>query len=186
MLTLKTADDISLAKIKTISEGFRERVSDWYHDCLGKNLLVYIYCGYRSSREQDELYKIGRETPGSKVTNARGGQSFHNYGRAIDWVPLKPYQKSFEMFEAAWESKYQYEQGQLIAARYDMRCLSWEAPHLEDGNFKDWHELSKSQKPASSQEYNSAPGIVSDQSLKLPRSVPLKKSSRPATGWRSR
>lgn len=185
MLTLRTADQISLTKIKSLSEGFRERVTDWYHECLAKNLLVYIYCGYRSTKEQDELYKVGRETPGSKVTNARGGQSFHNYGRAIDWVPLKPYQKSFEMFEAAWESKYQYEQGQLVAARYNMRWLSWEAPHLEDGNFKDWHELSKLQ-TETVQEYNSGPDTVSVHYSKLPRPVSLKKSSRPATGWRSR
>lgn len=53
---------------------------------LGIDIL--IYCTYRSNSEQDELYKLGRSKPGSIVTRARGGQSWHNYGLAFDWVPL--------------------------------------------------------------------------------------------------
>ncbi len=45
-----------------------------------------ITSGYRSNAEQDRLYAQGRTTPGNIVTNARGGQSKHNTGRAIDIV----------------------------------------------------------------------------------------------------
>lgn len=43
---------------------------------------------YRSIAKQNELYGYGR-TDKSKgiVTNARGGQSYHNYGLAMDVVP---------------------------------------------------------------------------------------------------
>lgn len=56
--------------------------------CNAVGLDVLIYCTLRTSAEQDELYKIGRTLPGKIVTNARGGQSLHNTGRAFDFVPL--------------------------------------------------------------------------------------------------
>lgn len=41
---------------------------------------------FRSSEEQDKLYAQGRTTPGSIVTNAKGGESAHNFGVAFDVV----------------------------------------------------------------------------------------------------
>jgi peptidoglycan L-alanyl-D-glutamate endopeptidase CwlK len=38
----------------------------------------------RTITEQDALYAQGRTKPGKKITNAKGGQSFHNYGMAFD------------------------------------------------------------------------------------------------------
>lgn len=45
---------------------------------------LFITDGYRSIAEQNELYAQGRTKPGNIVTNARGGQSAHNYGLAVD------------------------------------------------------------------------------------------------------
>lgn len=42
-------------------------------------LEVFLTCSYRSKEEQNELYQQGRTKPGSKVTNAKGGQSAHNF-----------------------------------------------------------------------------------------------------------
>ncbi len=42
--------------------------------------------GFRSIERQNALYAQGRTTKGSIVTNAKGGESFHNYGNAIDCV----------------------------------------------------------------------------------------------------
>lgn len=47
---------------------------------------VVIFEGYRSAQRQDELYSQGRTRPGFIVTNAKGGESFHNYGVAVDIV----------------------------------------------------------------------------------------------------
>jgi len=49
---------------------------------LGYNLR--IVSGYRSFKDQDDLYAQGRTKPGKIVTNAKGGQSYHNYGLAVD------------------------------------------------------------------------------------------------------
>lgn len=44
------------------------------------------YFGRRSFMEQDALYMQGRTMPGPIVTNAKGGESPHNYGCASDWT----------------------------------------------------------------------------------------------------
>jgi len=49
-------------------------------------IKVMLTCGYRSVEEQDRLYAQGRTKPGKKVTNARGGYSWHNWGLAADYV----------------------------------------------------------------------------------------------------
>lgn len=57
-------------------------------------LPFYLFMGLRSFEEQDALYAQGRARPGQIVTNARGGDSWHNYGLAADYVldgmPEKP------------------------------------------------------------------------------------------------
>jgi len=44
---------------------------------------IFITCSYRSPEEQNNLYAQGRTKSGSIVTNARGGQSIHNYKPAL-------------------------------------------------------------------------------------------------------
>ncbi len=48
-----------------------------------------VISGFRSSKEQDDLYAIGRTASLDRptVTDARGGQSAHNFGLAVDVVP---------------------------------------------------------------------------------------------------
>ncbi|MBY6023419.1 peptidase M15 [Priestia aryabhattai] len=47
---------------------------------------VVITDGFRSFEEQDELYARGRTTEGQIVTYSKGGESYHNYGLAIDFA----------------------------------------------------------------------------------------------------
>lgn len=49
-----------------------------------KGIYVGVAQGYRSKAEQDALYAQGRTKPGPIVTGARGGQSNHNFGVAVD------------------------------------------------------------------------------------------------------
>ncbi|WP_084028804.1 M15 family metallopeptidase [Bacillus sp. J33] len=50
-----------------------------------EGIYVQISSGYRSFAEQNALYAQGRTKPGNVVTNAKGGQSNHNYGLAVDY-----------------------------------------------------------------------------------------------------
>ena len=47
-------------------------------------IRIKILSGLRTYAEQDALYAQGRTAPGKVVTNARGGQSNHNFGIAFD------------------------------------------------------------------------------------------------------
>lgn len=58
------------------------------HNELGINLRVVQ--GLRTIQEQNDLYAQGRTRPGLIVTRARGGQSFHNFGLAIDVAIVNP------------------------------------------------------------------------------------------------
>lgn len=49
-----------------------------------RGIEIKIISGFRSYEEQNALYAQGRTTPGKRVTNAKGGESNHNFGIAFD------------------------------------------------------------------------------------------------------
>jgi hypothetical protein len=51
--------------------------------------VIRITQGLRTTYEQQSLYQQGRTTPGKIVTYAKGGESWHNYGLAVDFVPME-------------------------------------------------------------------------------------------------
>jgi len=51
-----------------------------------RGITIIITDGYRSHEEQTRIYNQGRTTEGDIVTNAKAGQSLHNYGLAIDFA----------------------------------------------------------------------------------------------------
>jgi peptidoglycan L-alanyl-D-glutamate endopeptidase CwlK len=65
-----------------VAEKARQLITKAYNE----GIYVIITQGYRSIQEQNELYAQGRTKPGKIVTNARGGDSYHNYGLAIDFA----------------------------------------------------------------------------------------------------
>ncbi|WP_342490877.1 peptidoglycan-binding protein [Bacillus sp. FSL R5-0422] len=69
---------------KVVKESAIEMIKQAYKE----DIFVQITSGYRSFAEQNKLYAQGRTAPGKIVTNAKGGQSNHNYGLAIDYVLL--------------------------------------------------------------------------------------------------
>jgi peptidoglycan LD-endopeptidase CwlK len=57
-------------------------------ECQAVGLKVLVTCTYRSGEEQEALFAQGRTKPGPKVTNARAGQSLHQYRVALDLYPM--------------------------------------------------------------------------------------------------
>lgn len=49
---------------------------------------IEVVQGLRTFAEQDALFAKGRTAPGQIVTRARGGESNHNYGLAVDLCPF--------------------------------------------------------------------------------------------------
>ncbi|PWU68327.1 M15 family metallopeptidase [Gracilibacillus dipsosauri] len=63
----------------------RESTIELIKRAYNEGVRIQISDGFRSFAEQNELYAKGRTKSGSIVTNARGGQSYHNYGLAVDF-----------------------------------------------------------------------------------------------------
>jgi peptidoglycan L-alanyl-D-glutamate endopeptidase CwlK len=56
--------------------------------CKKDGIDILITSTWRDNESQNALYAQGRTKPGKKVTNAKAGQSFHNYKLAFDFVPI--------------------------------------------------------------------------------------------------
>jgi peptidoglycan L-alanyl-D-glutamate endopeptidase CwlK len=72
-----------LKDLEPVTQG---QVSDLISVMLRHNYPVRTTHTLRTLAEQDALYAQGRTKPGVKVTNAKGGESAHNYGMAADLV----------------------------------------------------------------------------------------------------
>lgn len=75
---------LSSRNIKYLQNILQRGVEEFLKRCSEKNLNVLITQTLRDSEYQNYLYAKGRTEPGSIVTNARGGESYHNYGLAFD------------------------------------------------------------------------------------------------------
>jgi peptidoglycan LD-endopeptidase CwlK len=57
--------------------------------CSKQGIDILVTSTYRDLESQAALYAQGRTKPGQRVTNAKPGQSFHNWRVAFDVVPLR-------------------------------------------------------------------------------------------------
>src|SRR5699024_2629471 len=74
----------ALKRIGAVHPVIKQGAEEIIRQAYKKGLYVQFSDGYRSHAEQNALYAQGRTKPGPIVTNARGGQSLHNYGLALD------------------------------------------------------------------------------------------------------
>lgn len=90
-------DKVTIERIKLLHPKLRDEVMDLYVNkicpALGNNVMCRFAYTLRTFKEQDELFQQGRtklfDAKGNrlgKITNAKGGQSLHNYGLALDIV----------------------------------------------------------------------------------------------------
>lgn len=82
-------DAITIGRIKLLHPKLRDEVTEIYEE-ICKALTGRATCRFsytlRTFAEQDALYAQGRTKPGKKITQAKAGQSYHNYGLALDIV----------------------------------------------------------------------------------------------------
>jgi len=83
---------ISSQRLNALHPVVRARASAFLLLCAQRGLSVMVTQGLRSWEDQDALYAKGRTLPpiGRKhrVTMAKGGRSYHNFGLAFDIVVL--------------------------------------------------------------------------------------------------
>lgn len=82
---MNTASQSRLAKVHPkLAKG----VTAMIEALAAEGLTVEVVQGLRTFAEQDALFAQGRTKPGQVVTQAKGGQSNHNYGLAVDLCPF--------------------------------------------------------------------------------------------------
>jgi LAS superfamily LD-carboxypeptidase LdcB len=81
-------DKINASKLARVSPTVALHVTDFITEAKRAGVRLQVVQGLRTFAEQDALYAQGRNHPGRIVTNARGGQSLHNYGLAVDLAPV--------------------------------------------------------------------------------------------------
>lgn len=152
-------DLLTINRIKSEAHpDLRSELEKIYHEAnnkLAKSRLRFSMV-LRTFAEQDALYAQGRTKKGAKVTNAKGGQSYHNYGLAVDIVLLvKDAKGEFKM--ASWDTvkdwdkdgtadwlevaqvfnKYGWQWGFIQNGK------RWDLPHFQKTFGLHWTELRK-------------------------------------------
>lgn len=80
----------------------RAKVEKFQQLCEENGIDLLITSTYRDAASQSALYAQGRTVPGSIVTNAKPGQSWHNHRCAIDVVPLVNGKANWNTKDPVW------------------------------------------------------------------------------------
>ena len=134
-------DTITLARIELLHPKVRVEAKEIYIaicNALKGRAIVRFTHTLRTIAEQDALYALGRTKPGKKVTNAKGGSSYHNYGLAIDICLI------LDGKEASWDISKDFDNDKIAdwmeaVAIFKSRGWEWggdfksikDAPHFQ-------------------------------------------------------
>ena len=119
----------SQKRLDKVHPNLAQAVTAVINTLAAEGLKVEVVQGLRTFAEQDALFAQGRTKPGKKVTKAKGGQSNHNYGLAVDLCP-------FVGTQPQWEDEAGFAR---IGAAGKTQGLKWggdwpnfpDRPHLE-------------------------------------------------------
>lgn len=138
-------DQLTIDRIAQAHPKIREELKQYYIECnnkLPKGVRLRFAYVYRSIAEQNVLYN---QRP--KVTNAKGGQSIHNYGLAFDYVIMldKDNNGTFETIE--WDLKSPYHK--LVVNYFRSNGYEWggdwasfkDYPHFQKAFGESWRSL---------------------------------------------
>ena len=142
MTTLLEAGSRTLKNIDTLEVRFQRQVRGWLNEMVASKITPLIYCGRRTMEEQAALYAKGwTKQPGKIVTKAKPGQSYHNYGLAFDWVPLKAAAKNKDLLTADWGNDMAYRLGEKVGLSFGLAAISWETGHLQTSKYATWRDI---------------------------------------------
>lgn len=141
-------DKITLERIELLHPSLREEAKEIYTE-IQKALTGRSICRFshtlRTFAEQNALYAKGRTETGQKVTNARGGYSYHNYGLAVDIVLLKDKDGNGTFETASWETDVDFDgdgESDWKEVVFIFKSFGWEAGI--DWKFRDAPHFQKS------------------------------------------
>lgn len=109
-------------------------------------IRIRVVQGLRTIAEQDALYAQGRNgDTRQKVTNAKGGSSYHNYGLAIDFALLYDKDGDGKFEELSWNAAKDFDKDgtidwQEVVQQFKNRGWIW------GGSFRTFKDLPHVQK----------------------------------------
>jgi peptidoglycan L-alanyl-D-glutamate endopeptidase CwlK len=125
-------DAISTARLQLVSPSLAASIKQMDVILSQENIVFRVTQGLRTCAEQNALYAQGRAAPGSIVTNAKGGESWHNYGVAVDLVPMdqEPPQPDWNIQHPVWQRMITVGKSLGLYSGSDFACLKdW--PHFQ-------------------------------------------------------
>lgn len=105
-------DKLTLDRIELLHPKLRKEAKEIYEQicrAVSGNVVVRFSWTLRTFKEQDEIFAQGRTKPGKIVTKAKGSQSFHNYGLAIDIVLLVDKDDNGTFETASWSTNADFD-----------------------------------------------------------------------------
>jgi len=79
---------INSRKIEDLLPQVQVKVHAFLDAAKAQGIDLLVTSTYRDFASQSAIFAQGRTTPGTKVTNAQPGHSWHNWKCAVDVVPL--------------------------------------------------------------------------------------------------
>lgn len=105
-------DKVTLERIQLLHPKLRDEALAIYTEICNA-LKGRAFCRFTRTlstfAEQDTLYAQGRTKPGAKVTNAKGGESYHNYAFAGDIVLVVDKDGDGKYESAVWDVKSDFD-----------------------------------------------------------------------------
>lgn len=103
--TKKMRDQSSVTKVAELHPAIRDGVVKAIEAFEAKDpyRAIRIAQGLRTIEFQNSLFAQGRTKPGKIVTKARGGQSWHNYGLAVDCAILYDKDRNGAFEKLSWD-----------------------------------------------------------------------------------
>ena len=81
----------------------KERVERFLSLCKDNDIDLLVTSTYRDNESQQALYEQGRTTAGKVVTNAKAGDSWHNWRCAVDVVPMVNGKPNWDGLHPVWD-----------------------------------------------------------------------------------
>lgn len=122
-----------MSKLDTLEPAFRAKIKAVLARLEEHGIKCVVTSARRTIAEQDALYAQGRTKPGQIVTRAKGGQSPHNFGLAVDLCPLdKDGKLWWKAPDDVWQViKIVAEEDPALDSGYDFKAIK-DRPHIED------------------------------------------------------
>lgn len=142
-------DEISLQRCKLLHPKVRDEAIAAIEQAeagFPASIKIRVVQGLRTIAEQNALYAQGRNgDKRQKVTNAKGGSSYHNYGLAIDFAILYDKNGDGNFEELSWDAAKDFDKDGLIdwqevVTRFEALGWSW------GGKFRTFKDLPHVQK----------------------------------------